>query len=74
MATLEELFPEKKEEGVSLEKLFPEKKEKGLALEELFEKKVTKENVLEGSVIDGGKLKDEPDFIEKQGIIMLKVT
>ena len=52
MATLEELFPEKKEEGVSLEKLFPEKKEKGLALEELFEKKVTKENVLEGSVID----------------------
>ena len=54
MATLEELFPEKKKEkGVSLNSLFSEdKEEKGVSLESLFSE--DKKDVLKGSVIDGG--------------------
>ena len=48
MPTLNELFPEKKKEqikdSVSLEELFPSKN-----------KKITPENVMKGSVIDGGE-------------------
>ena len=57
MATLNELFPEKKKEkGVSLKSLFSEdKEEKGVSLESLFsEDKKEETNVLKGSVIDGG--------------------
>lgn len=54
MATLEELFSEKKKEkGVSLNSLFSEdKEEKGVSLESLFSE--DKKDVLKGSVIDGG--------------------
>ena len=58
MATLEELFPEKKKEkGVSLKSLFSEdKEEKGVSLKSLFseDKKEETTDVLKGSVIDGG--------------------
>jgi len=66
MATLEELFNNKKQESISLNNLFENKKEveeinkkEGVDLENLFEKKITKENVLDGSIIDGGKLEKE---------------
>ena len=63
MATLEELFNEKKEKGVSLNTLFKEEK-KGVPLNKLFKEK---KDVLEGSVIDGGKLleKDKDKFFDK---------
>ena len=58
MATLEELFSEKKKEkGVSLNSLFSEdSKEKGVSLESLFseDKKEETTDVLKGSVINGG--------------------
>ena len=58
MATLEELFSEKKKEkGVSLKSLFSEdKEEKGVSLKSLFseDKKEETTDVLKGSVIDGG--------------------
>lgn len=63
MATLEELFSEKKKEkGVSLESLFSKNdKEKSVSLEDLFSE--DKKDVLKGSVIDGGqayqKVQDE---------------
>ena len=66
MATLNELFPEKKKEkGVSLNSLFSEdKEEKGVSLKSLFsEDKKEETDVLKGSVIDGGndykKVQDE---------------
>ena len=63
MATLEELFNEKKEKGVSLNTLFKEEK-KGVPLNKLFKEK---KDVLKGSVIDGGKLleKDKDKFFDK---------
>ena len=63
MATLEELFNEKNKKSVSVESSSKDKNE-SFKLEDLFEKKITKENVLEGSVIDGGTLKEENTFLD----------
>ena len=66
MPTLEELFNDKKQEGVSLNNLFENKKEikkennnenESVDLKSLFKK-----NVLEGSVIDGGSIEEKKNI------------
>ena len=62
MPTLEELFNDKKQEGVSLNNLFEKKKEINNENESVDLKSLFKKNVLEGSVIDGGSIEEKKNI------------